>query len=344
MKRIRFCYIITLALVLFAACGQDESQDIAYTNIHIHFAPSAPHQNVTKVIVFISVHDGEAIERELDIDGDGRTATGAVAVPIGELITVRVEAYEGDEVTHTGSEEVYVYEAGETISVDIHLSSGGGSGDVYNIDIVGLRNGQRVSERIQIISGVIPESIAPNVDHGRIHLVNQQTGGSDESRLMNVGSSGSFAQEIVLARGENTIWIEFEDANNNVIGRTERITLNADIPVMDIKIVLTWDSETDLDLHVIDPNEEDCYFFHMRTEIGGSLDIDDVDGYGPETFTLENAISGDYTVQVVAFSLAGQTANATVKVFLEDELYHTFGPYLFTRTGDEWEIPQKIRR
>lgn len=343
MKRVRFCSIIILALVLLAACGQDESQDIAYTNIHIHFAPSAPHQNVTKVIVFISVHGGEAIERELDIDG--RKASGAVAVPIGELITVRVEAYEGDEVTYTGSEEVYIYEAGEIVTVDIYLGSGGGGGgDIYNIDIVGLRNGQRVSERTQIISGVIPESIAPNVDHGRIHLINQQTGGSDESRLMNVGSSGRFAQEIVLARGENTIWIEFEDANDNVIGRTERITLNADIPVMDIKIVLTWDSETDLDLHVIDPNGEDCYFFHMRTEIGGSLDIDDVNGYGPETFTLENAISGDYTVEVVAFSLGGQTADATVKVFLEDELSNVFGPHLFTRTGDEWEIPQKIKQ
>jgi hypothetical protein len=195
MKRVRFCSIITLALVLLAACGQDESQDIAYTNIHIHFAPSAPHQNVTKVMVYISIHDGEDIERELDIDGDGRRATGAVAVPIGELITIRVEAYEGGEVTHTGSEEVYIYEAGEIVSVDIYLGSGGGGGgDIYNIDIVGLRNGQRVSERTQIISGVIPESIAPNVDHGRIHLVNQQTGGSDESRLMNVGSSGSFAQ------------------------------------------------------------------------------------------------------------------------------------------------------
>jgi len=334
--------MIILALVLLAACGQDESQEVAYTSIHVHFAPSAPHQNVTKVMVYIFMHDEEGIERELDING--RTATGAVAVPIGELITVRVEAYEGDEVTYTGSEEVYIYEAGETVSVDIYLGSGGGSGDIYNIDIAGLRNGQRVSERTQIISGMIPESIASDVNHGRIHLVNQQTGGSDESRLMNVGSSGSFSQEIVLASGENTIWIEFEDANNNVIGRTEKITLNADIPVMDIKVVLTWDSETDLDLHVIDPNGEDCYFFHMRTEIGGSLDIDDVDGYGPETFTLENAIPGDYTVEVVAFSLASQTANATVKVFLEDKLSNVFGPHLFTRPGDEWEIPQKIRR
>lgn len=344
MKRVRFYSIAILILVLLAACGQDESQDIAYTDIHIHFAPSAPHQNVTKVIVFISVHDGEAIERELDIDG--RKATGAVAVPVGELITVRVEAYEGDEVTYTGSEEVYIYEAGETVSVDIYLGSGGGGGggDIYNIDIAGLRNGQRVSERTQIISGVIPESIAPNVDHGRIHLVNQLTGDSGEARLMNVAPGGRFAQEIVLARGENTIWVDFEDANNNVIGRTERITITADIPVMDIKVVLTWDSKTDLDLHVIDPNGEDCYFFHKRTEIGGSLDVDDVDGYGPETFTLENAIPGDYTVEVVAFSLAGQTANATVKVFLEDKLSNVFGPHLFTRTADEWEIPQKIRQ
>lgn len=343
MKIFRLCSIAALLLVLFSACGRDEPEETAYASINIQFAPSAPHQDVTKVVVNIAMPDGESFEKELDIDGN--KATGAVAVPIGTTITVTVNAYEGDEVLYTGSEEVYVDPAASDLfPVNIRLSRMSNENE-FDVDIEGLVDNQTVNERTQTISGRVPESIAGNVDHARIHLINPQTGGIEETRLMNVNPDGSFSQDIVLASGDNTIWVEFEDANNNVIGSTERITLDAEIPVMDLKIILTWDTQTDLDLHVIDPNGEECYFMHMTTAIGGSLDIDDLNGYGPETFTLQNAIPGEYIIKVVAYWLgfANEVANATVKVFKKDRPAGVFGPYRFSETDEEWEIPEKIR-
>jgi len=340
MKIFRLCFIAVLALVLLTACGQDESEETANAQINIQFAPSAPHQEVTKVMVSISMPDGEDFEKELDIDGN--KATGAVAVPIGKTITVTVSAYERDEIIYEGSQEVYIDDSSDLVPINIRLSRKSGE---FSVDIEGLVNNQTVDERTQTISGQVPESIAGNVDHARIHLINPQTGGIEDTRMMNVNPDGSFSQDIVLASGDNTIWVEFEDENGNVIGSTERVTLDAEIPVMDLKIILTWDSETDLDLHVFDPNGEECYFMHMTTAIGGSLDIDDLNGYGPETFTLQNAIPGEYTVVVVAYWLGygNNTANATVKIFKKDRSAGEFGPHQFIRVDEEWEIPQKIR-
>ncbi len=50
----------------------------------------------------------------------------------------------------------------------------------------------------------------------------------------------------------------------------------------DVQITLTWDNETDLDLHVFDPSGEEIWFDHPYSASNGILDVDDIDGYGPE--------------------------------------------------------------
>ncbi len=88
----------------------------------------------------------------------------------------------------------------------------------------------------------------------------------------------------------------------------------------DVQITLTWDNTADLDLHVIDPNNEEIYWSHSYSASGGALDVDDIDGYGPENiFWLSNtAPSGTYKVYVhhYVWSQADypQTANFTVLV------------------------------
>ena len=50
----------------------------------------------------------------------------------------------------------------------------------------------------------------------------------------------------------------------------------------DVQITLTWDNTADLDLHVIDPQGERIAYFSPTSTSGGMLDVDDVDGFGPE--------------------------------------------------------------
>jgi TonB-dependent SusC/RagA subfamily outer membrane receptor len=70
----------------------------------------------------------------------------------------------------------------------------------------------------------------------------------------------------------------------------------------DIRIVIDWNhNDTDIDLHVIDPNYEDCYYGNTKTKIGGRISSDMTQGFGPEEFTLKNAVKGDYYLKVKYF-------------------------------------------
>ena len=68
---------------------------------------------------------------------------------------------------------------------------------------------------------------------------------------------------------------------------------------MDIRVVIDWNhNDTDIDLWVFDPNDEKAYYKHKHTEIGGRMSNDFVNGYGPESFSLKNAIKGVYNFEV----------------------------------------------
>jgi len=70
----------------------------------------------------------------------------------------------------------------------------------------------------------------------------------------------------------------------------------------DVRIIIDWNhNDTDIDLHIIDPNLEECFYKHNRTSIGGKISKDMTQGFGPEEFTLKNVIKGDYYVKIKYF-------------------------------------------
>ena len=72
-----------------------------------------------------------------------------------------------------------------------------------------------------------------------------------------------------------------------------------EVDPFDIRVVIDWNhNDTDIDLHVIDPNLEECYYSHNKTNIGGSLSEDMTQGFGPEEFTLSKAVKGNYYVKI----------------------------------------------
>ena len=92
---------------------------------------------------------------------------------------------------------------------------------------------------------------------------------------------------------------------NNLISKNPNLDtskidkrLIADIPV-DIRVVINWNMDnTDIDLHVKDPNNEECYYNNRQTRIGGRISANITSGYGPEQFLLKNAAKGKYRVYV----------------------------------------------
>lgn len=130
----------------------------------------------------------------------------------------------------------------------------------------------------------------------------------------------------------------FRDVNLIVVGEmnatiatarsrpnTSRIDprLLENLPV-DVRAVLNWDTpNSDMDLHIVDPRGEECFYSHQRTAIGGRISADITTGYGPEEFLLRKAIPGKYSVRAKFFGTGQQTAVGATTVVVE--LYLRYG-------------------
>lgn len=70
----------------------------------------------------------------------------------------------------------------------------------------------------------------------------------------------------------------------------------------DLQFNLTWNTANDVDLHVIEPGGNEIDWTDTVSASGGELDVDDVDGYGPENIFWAAAVpAGTYSVFVVNF-------------------------------------------
>jgi tetratricopeptide (TPR) repeat protein len=87
-----------------------------------------------------------------------------------------------------------------------------------------------------------------------------------------------------------------------------------DLP-MDLRIVLSWDAdETDIDIHVLEPNCEEAYYGHRRTREGGFVGEDVTTGYGPEEYLAKTAQKGIFKVLCNYFASHQQSLTGPVSV------------------------------
>lgn len=110
----------------------------------------------------------------------------------------------------------------------------------------------------------------------------------------------------------------------NAIATRHKISLNnvdqrlrKNLPV-DLRIVLNWGTDnSDMDLWVIDPIKEKCFYSHKNTRIGGYFPYDFTTGYGPEEFLLRKAISGKYMAKANYYGTREQGAVGPTTIQLE---------------------------
>jgi uncharacterized protein YfaP (DUF2135 family) len=124
---------------------------------------------------------------------------------------------------------------------------------------------------------------------------------------------GIFERNFVASPGQNNIYVEAVTENKIV---SDTLTFYSKAPAKAMKIVLTWDTDgTDVDLHVIEPTGEECFFGQKESQIGGMLDVDVTNGYGPEVYTLAAPTRGLYKILVHYYSDNGYP-QTSVKVFV----------------------------
>jgi uncharacterized protein YfaP (DUF2135 family) len=72
-----------------------------------------------------------------------------------------------------------------------------------------------------------------------------------------------------------------------------------DFRQIDYQLTTHWNSDgTDIDLWVVEPNGERCFYSHRETQLGGKLFWDITDGLGPELYHARKAVPGQYHVVV----------------------------------------------
>jgi len=115
---------------------------------------------------------------------------------------------------------------------------------------------------------------------------------------------------------------------NNMLERAKRENITLDIrridsrllnnmPV-DIRIIMSWDSDnTDIDLWVTDPHDQNCFYGHKETYNGGMYFSDFTGGYGPETYQIREAIKGKYTITAKYFADHSQSITGPTSIYLD---------------------------
>lgn len=95
------------------------------------------------------------------------------------------------------------------------------------------------------------------------------------------------------------------------------------LPV-DLRIVVDWNKdETDIDLHVIEPSGEECYYSHQQTKGGGRISADFTQGYGPEEYEVKAAMKGTYKIKIDYFGDRYQKQQ--VPSFVKLTVFKNFG-------------------
>ncbi|MFO8081020.1 MAG: hypothetical protein R6V07_12030, partial [Armatimonadota bacterium] len=106
------------------------------------------------------------------------------------------------------------------------------------------------------------------------------------------------------------------------------------------RVTLSWDAETDADLHTWAPDLDEHSSYHNQAISGGQLDRDDVEGFGPENFTATEIQEGRWRIAINSYSIRDiDSYDVNVRVvtggLAANSLSRTFGPHTFTTDNGE---------
>jgi uncharacterized protein YfaP (DUF2135 family) len=105
----------------------------------------------------------------------------------------------------------------------------------------------------------------------------------------------TFARPFAFGRGSNSVEIRAGKDRHAVQFYEARATVT---PAR-LRVLLSWDTDnTDLDLHVVTPDGEHCFYGNRTLPSGAALDIDVTTGYGPEIISAPSPKNGTYLVYV----------------------------------------------
>jgi hypothetical protein len=132
------------------------------------------------------------------------------------------------------------------------------------------------------------------------------------TNLANVGSGSRFTLGYAIATAAG------------LVGPTVMSTKTVAGQAGGVQVGLSWDTATDVDLHVVEPNGRETYYAAITSPSGGALDVDSnagcqIDGKNNENVRwTAGAPNGTYTVRVDYWSACTLTGTTTYAVVVSN--------------------------
>jgi len=155
----------------------------------------------------------------------------------------------------------------------------------YPASSVGVQENQSTAA---MIKGRIAESLKDQTDKPFTLIVN---GIPMPMRI----EGETFSRPYTFGPGSNNV--EVRSPNGNVVSRIQFYEAYSGMTQARLRVMLSWDTDgTDLDLHVVTPDGEHCFYGNRVLANGGALDVDVTTGYGPEIFATPAPLHGTYLI------------------------------------------------
>ncbi len=131
-------------------------------------------------------------------------------------------------------------------------------------------------------------------------------------------------------------WLGKEPSKKNEIEDRAR-EYNVDLARHDaLRVTLAWETDAnDVDLHVVDPRGEECYYGHTGTATGLELYEDITQGLGPEVIRTAKAAPGKYDVGVRYFAAGPMGVSRGIVVVMRGEDVLEILPFRLIEGGGE---------
>jgi uncharacterized protein YfaP (DUF2135 family) len=114
--------------------------------------------------------------------------------------------------------------------------------------------------------------------------------------LLNTDNEGNYKRHYAFGGGSNSVEVI---ATDNTKRRVQFYEANPNQLRAKLRIICSWDApEAEVDMHIITPDGQHVFYADPLLKEGGGLDVDSVDGPGPEMFTTITPIHGVYHLYI----------------------------------------------